>query len=214
MVDRMFSTIAPGTPPAPRTFPAVRLTKDRRVTVEADVEAPRVVVAWPTPPPHAHGSYELDFAAGVIAGMTSHKLETEQKIARDVKWGLAPGRLGSLMEIDVAPEPKGSVEAAIDAIEARVRWTAQIDRYEWTDFASSRTQRMADAILSLSDVGERAERIQDYLEYFGKADSAQTVLRRIQAVRPGTVQIAVVGDPSLADSLRALGLGEVTVRRE
>ena len=30
----------------------------------------------------------------------------------------------------------------------------------------------------------------------------------------GSVQIAVVGDPSLADSLRALGIGEVTVRRE
>lgn len=201
IVDQLFSSIPSGRSPPPRTFPAVRLTKDRRVTVEADVEAPHVIVAWPAPPPFSHGFHELGYACRFIAGMTSHKLETEQTISRSVRGMISPGRLGSIVSINVELEPKGNVNAVIAAIETRVRWTSQVDRvrgFEWRNFSTSRTEQMTATVLSLASLGKRAERIQDYLDYLNEPDSAQTELRQIQAVKP--VDMAMATEEILADA--------------
>lgn len=201
LVDRLFGGIPAGTPPPAKKFDAVRLDSDRRVTVEADVESPRVVVAWPTPPPYARGWNEISFAGSLIAGMSYHRLATEQKVARDVTWYLNPGRLGSHLMIEATLEPGKAPAAAVDAIETRVSWASQVERsrrYPWPDFKSTRTQRMTRTVLDLAQLTERAERIQDYLEFFGDPDVAQTDLRQIQAVHAEDVGLAT--EQLLADA--------------
>lgn len=205
IVDTLFSPIPGGTPPAVRAFEPVRLDKDRRVEVEADVESPLVMVAWPIPPPSARGWYEMHFAASRIAGMTSYKLEVEKKTSRHVGWNIIPGRLGSILQIEVQLEPKESVDEAVDAIDARVKWTAKMERergYDWPELPHARTLRMTSSVLALGNIIDRASRIEEYLEYFGDADSAQSELRRIQAVT--ALETAIATEELLMDQGRVV----------
>lgn len=192
IVERLFSPIPSGTPPQPRSFPPVHLASDVRVNMEADVEAPLVAVAWPVPAPHERGYYEINFAGALVEGMTANKL-TEKKVARRVSWYVQPGRLGSLLEIEVELEPNASITEAVDAIETRVKWASKMDRaggYDWIEFPHARTQRMTGAVLALGNIVARSTRIEDYLDYFGDPDSAQNELRRIQAVHGADAAMA------------------------
>jgi zinc protease len=206
LVARYFGPIAAGAAPlAPRAHPFPRRTRDVRIDVEADVDMPRVVMAWPAPPPHARGYEEIRFAAARIAGMAAYKLQEESKIARDVDWYVTPGRLGSLVAIVAELEPKANPSSAIATLETRVQWTAKLERkagYAWPDFPHRRTQRMTSRVLSLGDLEERAERIQEYLDFFGRPDAAQDDLRTIQAVR--ATDAATAAEELLARSGKVL----------
>jgi predicted Zn-dependent peptidase len=186
LVDRWFGAIPARKPPEPRRFAFPKLASDRRIVVEAGVETGRVIVAWPIPPPHARGWQEIQLAARGITGMTAYKLQVDSKVARDVDWDIDPGRLGSMLSFVIDLERGADPDDAIAALETRVEWMAKIERqagYTWDSFVSSRTQRMTSNVLGLASLQARAERLQDYVEYFGAPDAALHELRAIQAVR-------------------------------
>ncbi len=189
LVEARFASIpSPKERPRVRTFPFPRLTKDREVIVEADVEAARVLVTWPIPPLHTRGWDEIHLAASTITSMTAYKVETKDKIARNGGWDIIDGRLGSRLEISFELEPRSANEwqSVVDSLETRVRWISDLadNGQEWSDFSDLRTQRMTRRVLSLADIEDRATRMHEYLDCCGKPDDVQGELRRIQAVRP------------------------------
>jgi predicted Zn-dependent peptidase len=185
LISTYFGAIPAGGALTARSFPFPHLEKDVRVSVEADVDRPRVVIAWPAPPPYSAGWSETLFALQKISGLTSWKLENQSKVARDVSSAVDPGRLGSVLSITIDLADAGAVDAAIAAVETRVDWMSNTSRTStfWSDFADRRTQQMTRTVFGLASNVGRAERLQDYAEYYGDPDSAQNDLRRIQAIR-------------------------------
>ena len=195
LVAQYFGPIGLRHPPLARPFAFPRLANDKKVFVEADVEAARVIVAWPIPPPHARGWDEIHLAAREIVAMTAFKVETKDKIARDVDWSIIDGRLASLLEITIELEPRATNEweSAVASLETRVRWISDLasNGQEWTDFAELQTQRMTRRVLELSSIDHRATRMQEYLVASNVPDITQAELRRIQAVQPVDAAAAV-----------------------
>lgn len=178
LITSYFGKIPAGNKPAPKSVAFTKLAKDVRVLVEAEVEAPRVVVAWPVPPPHVRGYDELVISAGYIAGMTNRKLRSESKLARGVSHRIDSARLGSVLSFTVDLEPDADPEAAVSAIETRVRWMTTDQ--QWDDFADRRTARMTSLVLGLMNLDDRASQMQEYLDVYGDQDVAQAELRRVQ----------------------------------
>ena len=87
-----------------------------------------------------------------------------------------------------------------EAVETRVKWLTQFDRvgsYTWQGFTGIRTQRMTNTVFGLAGLRARAERIQDYVEFFGKPDAARDELRHMQAIR--SADTATVAEELLLD---------------
>jgi len=87
-VERWFGPIPARPAPGRPVVPPVRLAEERRETVVADVELPRVHLVWHAPPWTAPGSHEMEVAAAVLGGGRASRLWSElvyrRRIAQDV----------------------------------------------------------------------------------------------------------------------------------
>jgi zinc protease len=185
LVEQYFGPIVPGKVPERPVPPRVELSAQVRVDVEAGVELPRVVLAWPTPAFFAPGDGELDLLAGVLSsGKTSRlykRLVYDQQIAQDVSAFQASGQLASKFEIIATAKPGHTPEELVDAIDqelARLRGGA-IDDAELT---RSRTSFLARKAFGLERVGSRADTLDEYAHFTGDpAFLSQDVARYEQA---------------------------------
>ncbi len=89
LIAQYFGPIAKGSPAKPhKAAMPVTLAKEKVLTVEADVELPRLMLTWPTPRGYDPGDAELDLLAHVLGGgKTSRlhkKLVYDLQIAQDV----------------------------------------------------------------------------------------------------------------------------------
>jgi len=170
LVEKYFGPI-PGeaVPPRPPVPPVV-LSAETRVEIEAGVELPRVVIAWPSPPFFAAGDAELDLLARALtAGKTSRlykKLVYDDQIAQDVSASQGSRQLGSEFEISATAKPGHTPEellAAIDAELAKVRVAGITD----AELSRSRAAFLSHEAFNLERVGARADTINVYAQYAG-----------------------------------------------
>jgi predicted Zn-dependent peptidase len=170
LVEKYFGPIpgdsVPLRPPAPR----VDLAGETRLEIEAGVELPRVVIAWPTPPFFAQGDAELDLLARVLtAGKTSRlykRLVYDDQVAQDVSASQGSRQLGSEFEIVATAKPGHGPEellAAIDAELAKVKGAGITD----AELSRARAVLLSHAAFNLERVGARADTINVYTHYTG-----------------------------------------------
>lgn len=99
LVKRWFGEIPAGPPVAPLDPPPAWLSGLEEVTLQDQVQLPRVYVCWLSPPHLAPGDAELDIAASVLAGGKNSRLYKrlvyELQIAQDVFAGQFSSALGS-----------------------------------------------------------------------------------------------------------------------
>ncbi|AKU94315.1 Zinc protease [Labilithrix luteola] len=204
LVARYFGNIPSGKPNAPKSLRFQKIIGKKRIVVEADVETPRVVLAWPIPPPHTRGYDELMIAAGYATGWANYELVATSKMARLAWTDVDTGRLGSILSITVDLEPNGNPEKAIDAIDDEIRRIP--DHRDWPDFSDRRTARMTSAVLGLQSIDNRAAWMQESLSLFGTHDVSQSELQRIQDIHAPNMVAATT------EYLRDTGRIEVVVR--
>jgi predicted Zn-dependent peptidase len=195
LVAKYFGPIPKG--PAPdrpslRT-PALQLTSETRLEVEAGVELPRVVIAWPSPAFFAAGDADLDLLARVLtAGKTSRlykRLVYDDQIAQDVSANQESGQLGSSFKIIATAKPGHTPEellAAIDAEVAKVQDAGPAD----TELDRSRASFLAHEAFSLEHVGTRADVVSTYDHYLADPGYLPMDIGRYEAATTRSVRDA------------------------
>jgi len=170
LVEKWFGPIPRGKD-VPRKAPIdTKHPQETRIEVEANVELPRVYVAWPTPKFFADGDRELDMVAHVLAsGKTSRlykRLVYDLQIAQSVSAQQESMELGSMFEI-VATARQGHTPdellKVIDEELAKLRAGGVTE----PELARARTSFATDTIFEVERSSARANRLNTYVHYVG-----------------------------------------------
>jgi zinc protease len=173
LVEQYFGPIPSGNVPARPELaspPKVELTGETRLEIEAGVELPRVVVAWVTPPYFAPGDADLDLVARVLtSGKTSRlykRMVYDDQIAQDVSAFQSSEQLASKFQIVATAKPGHRAEELLDEIQQEVQ-RLQSGALDEAELTRARTSFLAREAFGLEGVGERADRINAYVQYTG-----------------------------------------------
>lgn len=192
LVTKYFATIPPGPPPPARAFPPPALARDKRIEVQAGVQAPMVMLAWPAPPVHGEGYAELRYALRFFSGRVHYRLVTEKKIADDVDVDVDTGKLGSLVLVTVRLKPGESPSTAISVVEEYLNEATRVGRlYPWNTFGDYRTRAVVNEVTSLERLSGRAAQILHGIEYHEERETVQLDLKKLLAVRAEDVGAAL-----------------------
>jgi zinc protease len=189
LVARHFGGLDPGLEPPPaRSFAFPALSVDRIVHVEADVERPRLLLAWPLPPRYAKSSYEAQLVAAEVGAVVKADLEHLREMAHAVDSNVRWGRLGSVFSLGVELRAGKQPEDALAAIEVLVPFVTSPIVERAADIVVPRVEWWLKASVSeIASLPARAKRLQDFTEFFGRPDAADDDLARYRAARrPGT----------------------------
>jgi hypothetical protein len=89
------------------------------------------------------------------------------------------GQLGMIGAIYGVPTANGKPEDLVDGIEIG---RGHILAHEWAHMDAQRSETIVDEIRDVEALGDRAHRVQEYLELFGDSAYTMTHLHAVQAV--------------------------------
>jgi zinc protease len=143
----------------------VSLAKDVTVTMEADVEAPRLVFAWPMPPRYSPRYWDVVVASQFAAGNIRNELTTTDpdnmtdpsRVAHTVhEWYDAEELAGTLF-IDVTLHPGKDPVKARAAIDDVLVHMGRYRSFERNSVYRTGTENAASLVFALEDLGQRAD---------------------------------------------------------
>jgi len=124
LVEKWFGAVPPGPPPEHRAPQPKPLTQEKRVTVEDNVELPRLYVAWQTPKVFAEGDAALDMLGSVLSEGKSARLVRrmvmDERIAQNVSAGQSSQDLASMFVVVATPKPGQSVDRLLAEIDEEI----------------------------------------------------------------------------------------------
>ncbi len=192
LVEQYFAPILRGAPAPVKTQPwPVSPEREVRLKVAANVELPRVVVTWPSPPAFAPGDQELDVLAQVLSSGKSSRLEKrlvyDMQIAQSVSVSQQSAQLGSQFDIVVTLQKGKSPDDALAAIDAEVAQlrSAPVGEHE---LVRSRAGLVADQVFRNERVGARAAGLNWCRQLAGDPACTEKAVARYQAVTPAELQ--------------------------
>ena len=94
-----FGGIVGAARPVRPPLPAAALHGERRIRIEADVDAPRVALAWPTPAYFEEDDALLDVAAAILAARLRQRLVVGAEVATDVAVTEVSRQAGSVFQL-------------------------------------------------------------------------------------------------------------------
>jgi len=193
-IERLFGSIpSRGKPKDPGPLPAASsdfktaLQSVVRQTVTDNVELPKLVLAWQSPPHFSPGDAELDLLASVLGGGKSSRLYKrlvyETKLAQEVSARQESRTLGSVFVVDALVRPGvdvAKVEKAlleeIAGVREREVSTEEIDR--------ARNGYEMEFVDRLQSIPERASLLNMYQAETGDPGFVQPDLDRYRRARP------------------------------
>jgi predicted Zn-dependent peptidase len=121
LVEKYFGTLKRGEPVPAISIETPKITEERRKVVTAQVELPRVTMAWVTSPVFKPGDHEADSAANILGGGRSSrlykKLVYELQIAQSVSALQHSLILGSIFQIEATARPGHTAQELEKAID-------------------------------------------------------------------------------------------------
>jgi zinc protease len=173
LVDQYFGPIPSGTVPDRTKWndpPAVTLSGEKVLAIDAGVELPRVYIEWPSPRDFAPGDAELDLLASVLSsGKTSRlykRLVYDLQIAQDVSVHQASSQLGSQFSITATAQPKHTADELRKVIDEELTKVLSSGITD-AELARAKTGILTDALFDLERVGARANRLNTYNQIAG-----------------------------------------------
>ena len=192
LVKRYFGTIPAGPSPEARRVPRQQLASSRQIEVEAAIDGPAVMVAWPAPPVHGDGMEELGYGLTAFAGQLHKQLVTDKKIANAVETHYERARLGGMVAIVVKLKPGESPETALSSIDYYLTRASRLGRqWSFDRFGDFKTRALVSEIGTMEGLEGRALRILHDLEMHGAPNSMQQDLKHLQSVDAADVGAAV-----------------------
>jgi zinc protease len=196
-VQRLFGDIPRG-PAAPRTQPPpVTPDEERRMTLEDDVQLPRLYMAWHSPAAFADGDAALDIASAVLAHGRSarlyRRLVYERQVAQAVTAWQGSALLDSTFRVTITARPgvhlaeiEDAVRHEIDDIAANDVTADELERAR-NGFETS----FIDSLQNVGGFGGRADQLNLYLLHTGQPDFAQADLDRYRVLGAADIGDAV-----------------------
>jgi zinc protease len=194
LVGKYFATLkrGPAVPPIKAETP--KITTERRKTVTARVELPRVYMAWITSPILKPGDADADIAAGILGGGRSSrlykKLVYEKQIAQNVSAQQQSLILGSVFQIEATARPGHTAEELEKAIDEELA-TFRTKSTDASEIERARN-RIETSIIGglevLGGFGGVADRLNSYNHYLGTPDYLEKDILRYRGVTPATIQ--------------------------
>jgi len=192
LVKRYFGTIPSGPAPEARSMPRTQPASSQRIAVEAAVDGPAVMVAWPAPQVHGDGMEELGYGFSWFTGVVRHQLVTEKKIANEVDTHYERGRLGGMASIVVKLKPGESPDSALSTIDYYLSLSSRLGRqWSFDSFGDYKTRALVNEISTMEGLEGRALRILHDLENHGAPNAMKQDLQRLQNIDSADVGAAV-----------------------
>ena len=197
LVEKYFATLKRGPTVARPSASTPKMTAERRLTLAARVELPRLSMAWLTPSVFAPGDADAEIAASILGGGRSSrlykKLVYERQIAQNVSVNQNSLTLGSMFEIEATARPGHTVDELERAIEEELAalGAAPAELREVEMARNTIETNIIGSLERLGGFGGIADRLNLYNHYLGTLDYLQTDIQRYRAVTPATIQAFV-----------------------
>ena len=176
---------------------AVPLAAEKRVTIQDEVQLPRVYVAWQTPPVFADGDAALDMAGAILSDGKSarlvKRLVMDERIAQAVSAGQASQKLASQFVVVATPKPGQTPERLLAEIDEELaKLAAKPPTAQELQRAKNKAESsMVFALEPVGGFGGRAATLNNYWLLTGDPGYLAKDLARYRAVTPEDVQKAV-----------------------
>jgi len=191
MIERYFGSIPAAQVPAAPAAPPVRLKSVVRETITDNVQLPKVVMAWHSPPHFGPGDADLDLLAAILdegkASRLYKALIYDKALAQEVSASQQSGEHGSRFVVEAIARPGvelGQLEAAIDAELAKLR-TSQVSQQE---LDRARNQYETDFVARLESTMVRAMLLNQYETFKSDPGFAERDLQRYRDVTRQSLQ--------------------------
>lgn len=198
-VEYWFQDVKPGAKPEPLQVPQATLTHVIKDTLTDQVQLPRIIIAWLTPPWFAPGDADLDITAGVLAnGKNSRlykRLVYDMQLAQDVSAAQESARFGSVFSIEITARPStdppatvlARITSVVDEEIEKLRRTApdarEVDRVR-NGFEAGFFNR-------LEQVADTADEMNAYYTATGDPNYFGKDLARYRRLQPADIKTAV-----------------------
>ena len=194
LVEKYFGTLKRGPEVPAIKAETPKITSERRTTVQARAELPRVYMAWVTSPIFAPGDAEADLAATILGGRRSSrlykKLVYEKQIAQSVSAQQYSLILGSIFQIEATARPGHTVEELEAAIEEELAAfrDAPVDGSELERARNTIETNIIGGLELLGGFGGVADRLNSYNHYLGTPDFLAKDIERYRAATTSSIQ--------------------------
>jgi zinc protease len=198
LVARWFGGIPAG-PAVTHARPEPRpLRAEERVTLDDDVELPRLYVAWQAPPDYAPGSAELEFAADVLSSGKSSRLVRRLVMGEQIAQSAAAfpnlEHLAGEFVVVATPKPGQAPERLLAEIDEEIARLGRDEPPTPAELTRARNRIESGAVFALEPVGGfggRAATLNRYYFDTGDPGFLQKDLARYRAVTAEGVRAAV-----------------------
>jgi len=196
LVEKWFSDVKPTAPVPPLSAPTAVLTAEKRLTLEDNVQLPRLYLAWLSPRLHAPGDEALDVLSRVLAsGKNSRlykRLVYDLQIAQDVSAFQNSGPLGSAFFLIVTAREGhnlSELEKVIGEELAKVKNEPPAAR-ELERAVNQIESAFYGAMERVGGFGGKADRLNAYEFYAGRPDYFAEDLARYTSLDPKDLEAA------------------------
>jgi zinc protease len=197
LVERYFGPIPRADPPRREPPVPVPLAAEKRLTLEDDVQLPRLYLAWQTPKEYADGDDALALAADVLAGSKSsrlvRRLVMDERIAQNVMGGQDSQALAGMFVLVSTPKPGVDPERVLGVIDAEIRRLAS-EGPTPEELQRARNRVESQVIFGLEPVGGfggRAAHLNEYYWETGDPGYLPKDLARFRSITAEDVKAAV-----------------------
>ena len=205
LVEKWFGGIPAGKPVGPLNPVSAKLNEEKVLTLEDNVQLPRLYMAWITPPFFAPGDAEMDILASIFTqGKNSrlyNRLVYDLQIAQDVTAYQASGKLSSEFIIIATAraghnldELKNVIQDEINKIKTNPPAQRELDR--------AVNQYESSFLDDLEEPSRKADLLNLYFYYTGNPDYTNEALSRYKALSPDDIQASAL--TSLQDNGRVI----------
>ena len=187
---KAYASPRPGCTGAPRAIPPGGPAAEVKLDIAANVELPRVEIAWNTPSFFTPGDAELDFLSHVLSsGKTSRlykRLVYDMRIAQDVYAYQSSRELGSTFEIGATAQPGHTADELFVAIEDELDKLRK-EGLRPGEISRARAEVTSGLVFEVERVGGRANMFNTYNHYTAKPDFLASDIARYDAVNDAGV---------------------------
>ncbi len=195
LVEKWFGKIPAGKPVPPLNPVSAKLNEEKIVTIEDNVQLPRLYMAWITPPFFDPGDAEMDILSSIFTqGKNSrlyNKLVYEMQIAQDVTAFQASGKLSSEFIIIATARAGHNLDKLKNVIQDEINKIKK-DPPTQRELERSVNQYEASFLDDLEKPSRKADLLNLYFYYTGNPDYSNESLSRYKALSPDDIQAAVL----------------------